>query len=70
MVSPMCVGGRLCEAYVPILSPTMLIILSKMVSIVDILQEIIFYLIGKLDKKLFILTFGQFDHLVIVNKSI
>jgi len=28
------------------------------------------YLIGKLNKKLIILTFGQFDHLVILNKSI
>jgi hypothetical protein len=28
------------------------------------------YLIGKLNKKPIILTFGQFDHLVILNKSI
>jgi len=41
-----------------------------MVNMVDILQEIIFYLIEKLDKKSFILTFGQFDHLVLLNKSI
>jgi hypothetical protein len=41
-----------------------------MVNIVDILQEIIFYLIEKLDKKSFSLTFGQFDHLVLLNKSI
>jgi hypothetical protein len=30
-------------------------------------QEIIVYLIGKLNKKLIILTFGQFDHLVILD---
>jgi hypothetical protein len=34
------------------------------------LQEITIYLIGKLNKKPIILTFGQFDHLVILNKSI
>jgi hypothetical protein len=28
------------------------------------------YLIGKLDQKPIILTFGQFDHLVILDKSI
>jgi hypothetical protein len=31
------------------------------------LQEITVYLIGKLNKKLVILTFGQFDHLVILD---
>jgi hypothetical protein len=34
------------------------------------LQKIMIYLIEKLNKKLIILTFGQFDHLVILNKSI
>jgi hypothetical protein len=34
------------------------------------LQKIAIYLIGKLNKKPIILTFGQFDHLVILNKSI
>jgi hypothetical protein len=70
MVNPMCVGGRLCQTYVPIISPTTLIILLKMVNMVDILQEIIFYFIRKLDKKSFILIFGQFDHLVLLNKLI
>jgi hypothetical protein len=28
------------------------------------------YLIGKLDQKLVILTFGQFNHLIILNKLI
>jgi hypothetical protein len=34
------------------------------------LQEIIVYLIGKLDQKPIILTFNQFDHLVTLDKSI
>ncbi len=33
-------------------------------------QEIIVYLIGKLDQKPIILTFNQFDHLVTLDKSI
>jgi hypothetical protein len=34
------------------------------------LQQIIVYLIGEVNKKSIILTFGQFDHLVILDKSI
>jgi len=34
------------------------------------LQEIMVYLTGKLDQKPIILTFGKFDHLVILDKSI
>jgi len=34
------------------------------------LQQIMIYLIEKLDQTLVILTFGQFDHLVILDKSI
>jgi hypothetical protein len=34
------------------------------------LQEITIYLTGKLNKKPIILTFGQFDHLVILDKLI
>jgi hypothetical protein len=34
------------------------------------LQEITVYLIGKLNQKPIILTFGQFDHLIILDKSI
>jgi hypothetical protein len=41
-----------------------------MINVVDILQETIFYLIEKLNKKSFILTFDQFDHLILVNKLI
>jgi hypothetical protein len=33
-------------------------------------QQIIVYLTGKLNQKLVILTFGQFEHLVILDKSI
>jgi hypothetical protein len=32
--------------------------------------QIMVYLIGKLNKKLIILTFDQFDHLIILDKSI
>jgi hypothetical protein len=34
------------------------------------LQEIMVYFIRKLNQKSFILTFGQFDHLIILDKSI
>jgi len=34
------------------------------------LQEITMYLIGKLNQKLVILTFGQFDHLLILDNLI
>jgi hypothetical protein len=34
------------------------------------LQEIMVYLVEKLNQKPVILTFGQFDHLVIQDKSI
>jgi hypothetical protein len=34
------------------------------------LQEMMIYLIGKLNQELVILTFGQFDHLVMLDKSI
>jgi hypothetical protein len=34
------------------------------------LQEIIIYFIRKLNQELVILTFGQLDHLVILDKSI
>jgi hypothetical protein len=34
------------------------------------LEEIMVYLIGKLNQEPIILTFGQFDHLVILDKSI
>jgi hypothetical protein len=34
------------------------------------LQQIMVYLIGEVNKKSIILTFGQFDHLVILDKSI
>jgi len=34
------------------------------------LQEIIIYLTRKLDQKSFILTFGQFDHLIILDNLI
>jgi hypothetical protein len=34
------------------------------------LLQIVVYLTGKLDQKLIILTFDQFDHLIILDKSI
>jgi hypothetical protein len=39
-------------------------------SVLLTLQEIMVYFTRKLNQKLVILTFGQFDHLVILNKSI
>jgi hypothetical protein len=45
-------------------------IFTKQLSCQQSLQKIIINLIGKLNQELVILTFGQFDHLVILDKSI
>jgi hypothetical protein len=36
----------------------------------ETIQEIMVYFIGKLNQKPFVLAFDQFDHLVILDKSI
>ncbi len=40
------------------------------INLMTTLQEIMVYLIGQVNQKLVILTFGQFDHIIILDKSI